>query len=396
MFSDGDFITTEAISIEAGDLVFDIEPGIYVPGNIEELALSLMAAVEKVSGLDFDGAGKGFCQSNFEDGKIHIRVTRDIIDIPENDPMKKSEVATAYAAEDEHVVIPPGDLLLGNSYAISHELGHMLNYRHTQWGHCRMLQEGFAEYTAYLTLKELEECDPVTAYYLEPSTYSLYCMVIDNYDLLYKYPIEYWFENEFSGSGNGLYSVGLRFMAYLHEVYGDYTKWMTEFESVHKTYSPFNSEVKDQIQIFKKVYGDDVLDNFYPWLQEHQDMFGGHEIGRVYTDRTALESINLYPEYNAIEYVARLDSVKYKDLYINLETTRKYINEYKQDDASDIYLVTRNELKLGLYQADGSYTFVTTMPMEPVPLDGISYFKLIGEGEVERLEIRGSFYTHLM
>ena len=51
---------------------------------------------------------------------------------------------------------------------------------------------------------------------------------------------------------------------------------------------------------------------------------------------------------------------------------------------------------MALYQADGSYTVITATPMEPIPLDGISYIKLIGEGTLDRLEIRGSFYTQLM
>ena len=397
-FSDADYITEEAVSVDTGTLVFDIGENVYVPGNLAGMAESLACAMEKVSGLDFDGAG--YAKSAFSDGKVHIKVSRDCLYAgnPEHSwytGLQTSEQGSAYAGAWEHVELSPGDLFLGNGYAIVHELGHMLMYRQSEWHHSQLLNEGFAEYTTYLTLKELEKTDPETAMYLDRATYAIANMEIYDYEKLYEQPPEYWFENTFEYSGNGNYVVGFRFMSYLQDVYGDYSKWITAFEEEHnfREESGYNdqSSVKQQIEVLKSAYGSDVLEGFYPWLKEHTDLFEASLHWDGFVDRTAAEKMNLYPVFNALESRAKLERFAYNDLYINLEPLRKYIGEYKQYDTSDLMLVTSEPVEVRLYQPDGTFTTVMSDSQNGIPLEGISYIKLMGNHQLYRIEIVGDF-----
>ncbi len=398
-FTDGDYITDQAVSVDTGTLVFDIGENVYVPGNLAGLAESLARAMEKVSGLDFDGTTP-YARGMFPDGKVHIKVSRDSLYAgnPEHSwytGLQTSEQGGAFASAWEHVELSPGDLLLGNSYAIVHELGHVLMYRQSEWSHSQLLNEGFAEYTAYLAMKELETADPETAMYLDRSAYIIANMEIYDYEKLYEQPPEYWFENTFEHTGNGNYAVGFRFMSYLHDVYGDYSKWIGTFEQMDsfqlKTTDGDQSSVRKQIEALKASYGEDVLVGFYPWLMENLDRFDPSVHWPGIADRTAAEEMNWYPVFNALESRAKLEYFVYNDLYINLEPLRRYIGEYKQYDTADLMLVTSEPVSVLLYRHDGMVTSAVCDAEEGISLDGISYIKLVGNHQLDCMEIIGDF-----
>lgn len=398
-FSNADYITEEAVSIDTGTLVFDIGENVYVPDNLTGMAESLASAIEKVSGLDFDGVVP-YARETFPDGKVHIKVSRDSLYAgnPEYSwctGLQTSEYGSAHAGAWEHVELSPGDLFLGNSYAIVHELGHMLMYRQSEWRHSQLLNEGFAEYTTYLALKELEKTDPETAVYLEPATYAIANMEIYDYEKLYEQPLEYWFENTFEYSANQNYTVGFRFMSYLQDVYGDYSKWIVTFEQMYsfrqKDIIEDQSSVQRQIEVLKAAYGSDVLEGFYPWLKEHTDLFEASLHWDGFVDRTVAEKMNLYPVFNALESRAKLERFAYNDLYINLEPLRKYIGEYKQCDTAELMLVTSEPVEVRLYQPDGTFTTVMSDSQNGIPMEGISYIKLVGNHQLYRIEIIGDF-----
>ena len=394
-FSQGDYITTDTISIDTGTLVFDIGANIYVPGNMEETAQAMAAVMEQVSGLTFDE--NGYANSHYADGKVHVNVTRDALyaGMDWYNGLASSEMGNAYADPRTHALLSPGDLFLGNSKAAVHELSHVLMFRQSEWSHSQLLNEGFAEYTTYLTMQELDNTNMEAGFYLDRPTQCLLDMSIYEYDKLFEHPLEYWFENTFEYSGNANYAIGFRFMAYLHEVYGDYSKWITAFEETYSygTYAHgnSNSSAARQIEVLKATYGADVLDNFYPWLQSHLEQFDEMLYYTTYRDMTSVNGINLYPVYNAFEARVSLTTFTYSDLYINLETVRKYVGEYKGDDLSNLSLVASGPVEVNLYQADGSYTTVTTEAFTAVSLEGIRYIKLVGTGTMNRLEISGSF-----
>ncbi len=390
-FSTEDYITTEDIVVDLEKAVYHIDKNIYVPGNLESNTNMAMNVIEQIAGLSFE-VNSHFLEdySDFSDGKTHIFVTREVLYSGAEwySGLDSNEFGGAYEVSGM-VWAAPGNLLLGNDYTIIHELCHALMYRQSPWYHGVLLNEGFAEYTTYLVLLEMEEKYPELAVCFEESTTPINNMYM-YYEELYKQPLEYWFTNSYESAGNGNYAVGFRFMAYLHDVYGDYTSWILKFEEAY----PFKnkeqiddaSSLERKIEILKQTYGEDVLDNFYPWLKEHETDFE-EDFAKI-IDRSELQKLNIYPEYNAIFSELVLDDMKYKDLYINLEYARKYIEEYKGGDASKLVLLTSDVMEVALYHADGGYTQVTTGE-KPISLEGIIGIKLVGEGTVNRLEIGG-------
>ena len=388
-FRRGDFITDGNISVDTGTLVYDIGENVYVPGHLNEVSEIIAAAMEKVSGLDFDGAGygKGF----FSDGKVHVRISRDSLYAGQEWYMglDSSEVGSAYASATGHAVLSPGDLFLGNSYAAIHELSHMLMYRQSEWSHATLLNEGFAEYNTYMTLLELEQTYPEAAFYFDHSSKPVANVHLESgeYQQLFSQPMEYWFENTLECS-NGNYNIGFRFMAYLHAVYGDYSKWITEFENSYcfaDDTSGFNeAAVPRQIEVLKACYGEDVLDNFYPWLKENLNLFEETDCVRDLSTQTQTA---VYPCFNAIESTLKIEQLAYNDLYIDLEPAKLYLQEYKNADISGLYLDNPDKITVVCYNDDGSGGEPTDE--DNISLADISYISLVGEGELNTLQIKG-------
>lgn len=388
-FRGGDFITDENISVDTGTLVYDIGKNVYVPGHLNEISEIMAAAAETVSGLDFDGAG--YAKASFPDGKVHIRISRDSLYVGQDWYMglDTSEVGSASASAWQHVELSPGDLFLGNSYAAIHELSHMLMYRQSEWSHSTLLNEGFAEYNTYMTLRELEQTKPEAAFYFDRSSTPVANMHLEpqEYEQLFSQPLEHWFENTLE-CGNGNYNVGFRFMAYLYAVYGDYSKWITDFENTYcfaeqHGYSN-ESSASQQIEVLKACYGEDVLDNFYPWLEENLHLFDEPD---CVSDLSAQTQIALYPCFDALDSVVKMEQVKYKDLYIDLQPAKEYLSEYKGMDISGLYLENGDGCAVICYQADGSAAAPTSE--KKISLEDVSYIKLLGEGNISSLAISG-------
>lgn len=376
-FQAGDYtITTEPVVIDTGTFVYHIPQKVYVRGDLQELTDIIVETMEKVSGLTF--AGNGYCQEKYTDEKIHLHVNW--------------WTGATYASPVDHVQdMLPEDLFLSSGGVIIHETAHMLMYRQSQWTHGQLLNESISTYTTYLVEKELEETNPTAAYRIgwAQGTAGSYGGLISDYEKLFEHPLEYWFENTFEYSPYENYSIGFLFAAYLHETYGNYTQWIIEFENTYsyreygkKMYG--NSTLEQRVEVLKATYGEDVLDGFYPWLQEdlHRYEYDNNR------DITNLEAINFYPVFNG-EHIAEIKDIQFEDLYINLETMRTYFEDYWKKDASGLTLVyicsLRNPpLTINLYKEDGSYTTVlANKSSNEIPLDGISYIKLVGTGEIE-------------
>lgn len=388
-FPTGDYITTEPVSVDTGTFVYDIGENIYVRGDLQQISDVIVPLMEEVSGLDFNGAG--YSTGRWNDGRIHITLSRDELYVGADwyTGSPHSEVGAAYASAYSHVSCSPGDLYLGNS-AIIHEASHVLMFRQSSWSHCQLLNEGISTYTTYLVEKALEESHGAISYCVSSPLESVNDMFIEDYDALYAQPLEYWFENSFEYSGNGNYAIGFRFMAYLQDVYGNYTGWVTKYEELYcfntSSTNTNASPVSTQIEVLKATYGDDVLDNFYPWLKEHQQEFEPDY--SAFRDLSGAEGINLYPEFDAIGCRAAIDNFRYNDLYIHIDTVRTYVEDYKQMDASELTLLLSSETTVRLYQADGSYITETGTEF---PLTDILCIQLVGEGTLSRLEVRGPF-----
>ena len=217
-------------------------------------------------------------------------------------------------------------------------------------------------------------------------------MSIGDYRKLFEQPVEYWLDNTFEYAGNHNYSIGFRFMTYLHEVYGDYGKWVPAFEEKYPSQEIGTSPVEQRIEILKSVYGENVFDNFYPWLQENLERFDETQYYTAIQDLTGAEELNWYPQFTAIDSTARIERLKYKDLLIHLDSLRKYVGEYKGFNGNDLQLIASEPVEVILYDADGTETTtVAGQENSALPLDGVVSFRLVGEGQLEWLEIVGDF-----
>ena len=276
------FITEDITYIDTGHVFIRVEKGIFVPCGLTEVMEKAYLALEESAGI------------KFKNGRIIVVVTTD-----PSSPDDESEMSGGtYAYSDGSGVlhIASGDLALGNSYAFLHEASHVLHHSYTSNSPSQICSEGFAQYNAYKCLKLLEEKDQKTAYFFGPSDFASSDMTIPDPSTVYAESIEYWMENgfPFEYSGNGSYSVGFRFMAYLDEVYGNFNAWI-ETSGMEKVTNGQDLTIEQEINALKKAYGDDVLDNFYPWLKKNEEHFPTSYVAFSEYDLTEADNLPLYP-----------------------------------------------------------------------------------------------------
>lgn len=384
------YVTDQDVSLDMGRLVFDVGSNVWVPGHAQAAAAAMTDAMEAVSGLSFQGTGT--YANNFPDGKIHASFNRDLLYVNESwyqgDP--NSEIGGAYASAFSHASLSPGDLYITGSAALVHELGHVLAKRQTEWSPCQLLNEGFAEYTSYRTCVQLAQTHPELGFYIGDPQQNLLDMSITDHDQLYAQPVEYWFENTFEYSSNANYAIGFRFMAYLEDVYGSYSRWILKLEELYnfQTYCTDTDipPVSYQIDAVKAAYGEDVLDQFYPWLRDHEKDFVS-TLDDQPRDLQAVAAINLYPCFSAIGADAEIAFFTYQDLFINLEPARQYLSRYKGLDIFGLTLEVSAPTQMELYSEDGTCTVV--LVQDSLPLEGIICIRLTGEGTLQYLKLSG-------
>lgn len=379
-FSSG-FITSQKTNIETEHFIFEIEANVYVPDYLEEYIEVIYNALEKASGLSF-------YNTHYNPDKIVIEVAK-----PNNPKYPDSEMAGAYAySKGATIHISSGDLLLGNSYAIVHELSHILQYSQSSWSYSRVYVEGFAEYNSYNTIKYLEKNNIEVA----KSTIANYSHInnMTIYGDVYSKSVEYWIANEseaYDISGNGPYSIGMRFMNYLHDTYNDYTSWIKYYERINPYYTnkyvdqkiPLNS----QYEAMKNTYGFNVFDGFYNWLKQNEETYE-RPSGKIY-DLKNLKYTYIYPEFNAIGGKVYLSdyAFTYNNLYIYIDATRYYLKEYKGKSVSNLKLELASSVTVEFYNSDG--TLLSTKTGTSFSLVGVGYIKLLGEGTLGNSNTEG-------
>ncbi len=380
------YITETDTVIEAGGIKLTVDKGIYVPGDVEEKTTKLISALETVSGLSFSDAKYNYNTVNVHVAKVNY--------IDEDGIASESEAAGSWAAsgDSRDLEISAGDLFLGNSYAIAHELSHTLNFSNSSKFFCDVAREGFAEYNCFKAIEYLEQVDPEAAQALGKSDMCTMNMDIHEPSAVYTQSVEYWMENgfPFEYSGNGSYSLGFRFMAYLDDAYGDYSKWITASEDLEGDGQNFPMD--QQFAAFRTAYGDDVFDGFYPWLKKNEKSFTVDYGKRVEYDLQEAEAVTIYPYFMSFDCPTEIYNIRYSDLYVNLEEAKRYLNQYKNRAIDDLVLDIRwsddcdgrAELfdafgnSLGVLEADNS-----------ISLDDVSFLLLKGEGTIAQLSING-------
>ncbi|MBQ1212192.1 MAG: hypothetical protein IIX69_02110, partial [Clostridia bacterium] len=362
-------VTTEQAVIETNHLKLNIPKNVYLPENLISNIDLITSIMEEVSGMKFPS------------NKLNVQVIK-----PENG----SELGSAYAFAGG-MVLSSGDLV--DTFALIHEASHCLQYAQSRWHYCTWAMEGISTYTTYKTQKYVAENHPELISVVSTVNQSVTNYLIGSYEALYEQPLEYWMDNAFTHSGNQNYSIGFRFMWYLDEVYGDYTKWIYEYEKINPFYlaNSFTDQLgkEEQIKAFKLAYGDDVLDNFYAWLKNNETLFNDN-----YTvDLRDAESFRFYPvsAYGGIYY--SLDAFNgtflYNNLCIDIDAGRHYISDYKGYSTDGMEMTIDNGVTVELYDGNGTLVRTVTATYDKIPLDGVSMIKLVGEGKFHRINITG-------
>lgn len=368
-------ITQKSTILESEHFTFNIEENIYYPGYLLEYTEVIYDAIEKVSGLNF-------YNEHYNPSKIKIMVQKG-----GTEKSKESEVsngAFTYSTEST-IYICSGDLLLGNTYAIVHELAHVLMYSQSFWSYSRVYVEGFAEYTSYKTVKYLESNNMNVAKAITFSESHINNVSITN-QMIYDKNIQYWIENSsktYDFSLNGPYALGFRFMSYLDRVYGNYKDWLSYYEEIKQFYttSHLNQTVNidNQFKAMTETYGNDVFDGFYDWLKLNQKLFKEPRKDFVY-DMSSMEYAYIYPFFyfsGNETCLSNAANFKYKDLYVGIEQAKYYLKEYKKKDISNLKLVLSTSALVELY--DSNNNLIERSEKREFDLNNVCYIKLVGE-----------------
>ena len=379
------YITSKDTILETEHFIFEIDSNVYVPPYLLENIEVIYDTLELVSGLKF-------YNKDYNSTKIAIEVAK-----VQNEKSPEIEFGSAYAYSiGSRIHVASGDLLLGNSYAIVHELAHILHYAQSKWAYNKVYGEGFAEYTSYKVAKYLEEHNIDVAKTIITSKSQVGNMSI--HGNIYSQSIEYWIENNSAASeisGNGAYSVGFRFMSYLEDKYGDYTAWINYYENKrpHKNTSHVDQMVimSEQLNAMKNTYGKDVFDGFYAWLKINEDRFiEASYDDSYYYDLSKMEKTYIFPSfvYNSNSTtMTKYNRFKYKDLYVAIDEARYYLETYKGKDVSNLKLVLEKNVKVELY--DSNHNLLQASMGKEFSLVNVSYIKLVGEGMLGTKAIHG-------
>ena len=377
-------ITEEQTTLKTNYLELSIPANVYIHDDLVENINIITSAMEIVSGMNFEG------NSNYSKERLDVEVIK----------MTDTESELSGTAYGYHggFTIPSGNLV--DLHTLIHEGSHSLQYSQSKWSYCTWAMEGISTYTTYKTQLYIEQNSPELIPMVGCVDQSFLDYEISDYDELYKHSLEHWIDNTFEYSGNQNYSIGFRFMWYLDEVYGDYTKWIFEYEEMNPFYlaNAFSDVLakEEQIKAFKAAYGDDVFDGFYPWLKNNQSLFEtNHNV-----DLTSAEKIQLYPmcAYSKIFYnmiTIGSGSFLYNDLFIGLDAGRYYLNEYKGKSTDGMMLTIDKGTVVELYDSEGRLMRIEQSAegpdkaLLPISLDGVSFVRLVGEGEFRSLQITG-------
>lgn len=386
VFAEG-FVTSEITYIETEYVIFEIDPNIYVIGDLAQKTDAMCAAMEEVSGLSFKTTTYGA-------DKIYVKVDRNGI---ENNSEYSGYIPYAESGSlvnlrgdvcSNYVYLNPGDLLLGNTTSFLHEMSHALRFCQTWDSFGTVYEEGFATYVEYETAKYLATYHADISFALQPAESVLRNTAMD--ERLYSQTMEFWLAQNsdyYRPYGNDNYAIGHRFFAYVKDTYGECTSWMAAY---------CNSPTEDTVSLLKSCYGNEVLTNFYPWMKQHEQEFAVpmHDATPdtgVTWDLRGFAPVSPYPEFYDFynETAISRYSFYFNDLYINIEEARNYLTQYKGYTMDAAYLALSDAATVCLFDKQGNVLDVVNG--RQIPLNGVGYIKLVGSGYMGAMEIAGYY-----
>ena len=377
-FESGRISSSEKIKTE--HFTVNISSKTYIPPYFEENLEKLYFAIQKVSRLNFKNSLFN------ERGHINIDV------LPATNESSGNECGNSHTrAFEKKIILGKADLLMGNTYILANHLSSLIQSSQSFWVFPTAISGGFAQYNCFKLIEYLQKTDISLAKTLTKSSKMLSDDVVWLPEFIYNQSVEYWIEN---GTGdyekfNGSFGVGLEFMHYLDDVYGDYTSWIVEYEKANPSDSTTdiiqNVGFEETFELFKSVYGDDVFDNFYPYLKENAFFIQIEDIIRNKHDLTELDKTYLYPFFYYSGNYIKIENFSYNNLIVDLTETKKYLSEYKNRNASNLVLKLSEPVSLTLLYNDNTVKRVTT---SQISISEVKYFCLNGSESLNSLNVQ--------
>ena len=176
-------------------------------------------------------------------------------------------------------------------------------------------------------------------------------------------------------------------MAYLDEVYGNYSEWINYYENEHPYYHKRN--IGDDVNLetiyncMEKTYGKEVFELFYPWLEKNDERLSktpGEDEFWAY-DLSRLKYSYIYPNFYTGGSIIKLTTYKlfvYDNLYIGIEPLRYYLQEYKKQNVNKLTLKLSSEVMVELYDFEDN--LIERKIDDEFSLIDVCYIKLDGVG----------------
>lgn len=273
-----DEVNPETVFIGINQIETDytiLDPGNGITLTQEEIDRidQLFEAMEEVTGLSFLNGKYG------SGDKVTIHIQKGIY--------------TLSSYYNTKSIIIDINCVRENMTATIHELVHILQFCNINSGSYPFLMEGHAEFwtqkiSQYILDQKIEglyEWIDLESYLAKYQEFE-YIRSLDDLSAIYDQDMDYWMDRgciiDFSYSWPS-YVYGRLFFLYLEDVYGNVNAFLPINARIpfKVTLSDFEEDAPRRkyidIEPYKKlmmfVYGDDVFDNFYPWLREHEELF---------------------------------------------------------------------------------------------------------------------------
>lgn len=368
-------------------IFYSFDRPVYVVDGYVEKIQALYDAVETVTGLSFRQRPS---KMDMEEQLVWITLKNSFMEGAHEDADIGSDGAFP---EDRNVNISQGSALLGHTDDLIAGLASVLQVDQAYNRLNSIYSAGFSSYTAYKVQKYLEENDPQLAMVSRDSTESWMNYYINGgLDALRQNPMDHWIRNSDSLweiiIGNGTTSVGFFYMMYLDEVYGDYCLWIPAYaENYRCVYLNQTQYIDDQIQVMRDVYGEEVFEGFYPWLEEKLQTNNAYD--RDYSWR---KNYVYYPCFAGYGYEPGMFDGKYEDMCVSLAEYRNYMTEFKGYSLDTLTLVNDRAVTVALYDQNGRFMTATVGDRTEqgeyrIDLENVYYVQFAGTGTV-RAELR--------
>ncbi len=388
-----------SVQTEATDITpFGNTPGIIV-SNSQEIALpdksvsySYQQMFFKTEGINFSAAWDTYLVDGYiEKTEKLLSVMEQVIGLSflqEETELNIHLTAPGSSGYSEPAARTIGieqiDAFMGNSANLIAYLADVLQDVQPHEAFCDVLRYGFMTYSTYQVLTWLETHDPEFAVlFSDKENWYMNYLIRDADETLYSQDMVHWMEQGYPyDRSNGSAALGFWFMKYLDETCGDYTRWIMEYSKKYPSAkSDILADLNLQIQNLQDVYGENILEGFYPWLKDNLNLDAMWDTA----DYSALREYVHYPVFSNIGYYDRFFCGNYKDLVISLSEFRYYMTEVKGYTLEHLTLAKSTDTEVVLYDVEGKY-LLTTQGVETaegeyrVFLEDAHYIGLPGEG----------------